>query len=155
MYTRPFALSVLKWYLIHTGLWCSFESRWLPLLITSTISLNTPRWHTIFLVKHNTLSQWWEDTLIHSHKQEDRDAQMSMCDMNYVHLCMDTDQYTHTLMKYLPFNETLCFTSFFVCWWRAWACWQTVRLAGRGLKHVYSSHGLPTSSESLVTRRSL
>lgn len=40
-------------------------------------------------------------------------------------------------------------------WWRAWACWQTVRLAGRGLKNADSSHGLPNSLESWVTKSGL
>jgi len=32
---------------------------------------------------------------IHRNKQEDRDAQMYTCYMNYIHLCMGTHDYTH------------------------------------------------------------
>jgi hypothetical protein len=148
MYIQHCTLNVLKSYLIDDWTMVIF---WIPVIAVTdyiyyfikytkmTNDIKLPTQAIKFLDKQNILSQWWEYILVHSHKP----TRGQRC--TNVHVWHElrapvhgAHMNTHTWIKYLPFNKTLCFTSFFVCWWRAWACWQTVQLAGRGLKHVFN-----------------
>lgn len=103
----PCSYSVLNGQMVSHQ-WMDYGNLWISLITvtTSTISLNTPRLYIILNYQQNK-SCFWTNTIsyhsdemiyqfIHTNKQEDTDAQMCTCYMNYIHLCMGTHEYTHT-----------------------------------------------------------